>query len=122
MKLGTRAMVWCAILVVLSVATAVAHLRVDKTTPEADAMLTDSPQHIQVWFTQSPDPAISLLTLEGADGAIELGDTMIHDDRSLMAMLPSALEPGLYTVKWRTAGSDGHAQRGDFAFTVGAAD
>lgn len=122
MKLGTRAMVWCAILVVLSVATAVAHLRVDKTTPEADAMLTDSPQHIQVWFTQSPDPAISLLTLEGADGAIELGDTMIHDDRSLMAMLPSALAPGLYTVKWRTAGSDGHAQRGDFAFTVGAAD
>ena len=122
MKLGTRAMVWCTILVVLSVATAVAHLRVDKTTPEADAMLTDSPQHIQVWFTQSPDPAISLLTLEGADGAIELGDTMIHDDRSLMAMLPSALAPGLYTVKWRTAGSDGHAQRGDFAFTVGAAD
>ena len=122
MKLGTRAMVWCAMLVVLSVATTVAHLRVDKTTPEAGVVLTDSPQHIQVWFTQSPDPAISLLTLEGADGAIELGDTMIHDDRSLMAMLPSALASGLYTVKWRPAGSDGHAQRGDFAFTVRAAD
>ncbi len=122
MRLGTRAMGWCAVLVVLSVATAVAHLRVDKTTPEADAVLAGSPQHIQVWFTQSPDPAISLLALEGANGAIELGDTMIHDDKSLMAMLPSALAPGSYTVKWRTAGNDGHAQRGDFAFTVRAAD
>ncbi len=122
MRLGTRAMGWCAVLVVLSVATAIAHLRVDKTTPEANAVLADAPQHIQVWFTQSPDPAISLLTLEGPDGAIELGDTMIHEDKSLMAMLPSALDHGSYTVKWRTAGNDGHALRGDFAFTVRAAD
>ena len=122
MRRWTRAVPWCAVLVVLTVAPAAAHLRVDKTMPEADAVLTDSPHHIKVWFTQSPDPAISLLTLEGADGAIELGDTMIHEDRSLMAMLPSALVPGSYTVKWRTAGNDGHAQRGDFAFTLRAAD
>ena len=90
--------------------------------PEADAILAASPDHIQVWFSQVPDPAISRLTLEGAGGEIAVGETMVQDDRSLKAMLPSALAGGDYTVKWRTAGDDGHTQRGDFAFTVLAAD
>lgn len=113
---------WCLALVVASVAIATAHMAVQKTMPEADAVLSEPPHHIQIWFTQSPDPVISRLTLEGANGEIALGDTRVQDDRSLMAMLPSALEAGSYTVKWRTAGDDGHTQRGDFAFTVRAAD
>ena len=113
---------WCLVLVVASVAVATAHLRVQKTLPEAGAALAESPRQIQVWFNQSPDPAISLLALEGAAGEIALGDTAVRDDRSLLAALPSKLEAGAYTVKWRTAGDDGHTQRGDFAFTVRAAD
>ena len=113
---------WCLVLVVASVAVATAHLRVQKTLPEAGAALAESPRQIQVWFNQSPDPAISSLALEGADGEIALGDTAVRDDRSLLAALPSKLEAGAYTVKWRTAGDDGHTQRGDFAFTVRAAD
>ena len=113
---------WCLALVVASVATAAAHMTVQKTMPEADAVLPESPQHIQVWFTQSPDPVISRLTLEGAAAAVALGETEVRDDRSLVAMLPSKLGAGAYTVRWRTAGDDGHTQRGEFAFTVRAAD
>ena len=107
---------WCLVLVVASVVMAAAHMAVQKTMPEADAVLSESPHHIQ------PDPAISRLTLEGASGEVVLGETEVQDDRSLMAMLPSELGAGTYTVKWRTAGDDGHTQRGDFAFTVRAAD
>ena len=113
---------WALVLVVAAVAVATAHLRVQKSMPEADAILAASPDHIQVWFSQAPDPAISRLTLEGAGGEIAVGETAILDDKSLKAMLPSALAGGDYTVKWRTAGDDGHTQRGDFAFTVLAAD
>lgn len=113
---------WCLALVVVAVAVASAHMAVQKTMPEADAVLSESPHHIRIWFTQSPDPAISRLTLEGAGGAVDLGDTQVQDDKSLMAMLPSQLAAGAYTVQWRTAGDDGHTQRGDFAFTVRAAD
>ena len=113
---------WCLALVVAFVATAAAHMAVQKTMPEADAVLSESPQHIQMWFTQSPDPAISRLTLEGAGGTVALGETEVRDDRSLVAMLPSKLEAGAYTVRWRTAGDDGHTQRGEFAFTVRAAE
>ena len=117
-----KAVVWALVLVVAAGAVATAHLRVQKSMPEADAILAAPPDHIQVWFSQAPDPAISRLTLEGAGGEIAIGETTIHDDRSLKAMLPSTLAGGDYTVKWRTAGDDGHTQRGDFGFTVLAAD
>lgn len=117
-----RTVGWCLVLVAASVAVVAAHMAVQKTTPEADAVLSESPHHIRIWFTQSPDPVISRLTLEGANGEVALGDTRVQDDRSLMAMLPSKLDAGSYTVSWRTAGDDGHTQRGDFAFTVRAAD
>ena len=117
-----RTVGWCLVLAAASVAVVTAHMAVQKTMPEADAVLSESPHHIQIWFTQSPDPAISRLTLEGTGGVIELGDTQVRDDRSLMAMLPSELAAGSYTVNWRTAGDDGHTQRGEFAFTVRAAN
>lgn len=113
---------WCLALVVASAAIAAAHMAVQKTMPEADAVLPESPRHVQVWFTQSPDPAISRLTLEGAGGAVTIGETEVRDDKSLIARLPSRLDAGTYTVRWRAAGDDGHTQRGEFAFAVRAAD
>ena len=110
------------LLLVAAVAVVSAHMAVSKTMPEADAVLLESPAAIQVWFTQAPDPAISRLTLDGASGELALDELDIRDDRSLVASVPSRLAAGDYTVRWRTAGDDGHAQRGEFSFTVRAAD
>lgn len=116
-----RTVGWCLALVAASAAAAAAHMAVRRTMPEAGAVLSESPREVRIWFTQAPDPAVSRLRLEGAAGAVALGDTTVQDDRSLAAALPSKLEAGTYTVNWRTAGDDGHTQRGDFAFTVRAA-
>ena len=110
------------LLLVVGAVTLMAHMRVQKTMPEDGAVLSGAPSRIQVWYTQSPAPAISQLLLEGADGAVALDETALGDDKSLMATLPTALAGGVYTVKWRTAGDDGHTQRGDFSFTVRAAN
>ncbi len=110
------------LLLVVGAVTLMAHMRVQKTMPEDGAVLSGAPSRVQVWYTQAPDPAISQLLLEGADGAVALDETAIGDDKSLMAILPTALAGGIYTVKWRTAGDDGHTQRGDFSFTVRAAN
>ena len=110
------------LLLVVGAVTLMAHMRVQKTLPEDGAVLSGAPSRVQVWYTQAPDPAISQLLLEGADGAVALDETAIGDDKSLMAILPTALAGGIYTVKWRTAGDDGHTQRGDFSFTVRAAN
>ena len=122
MKLNRTSVVWSLVLVVGAVVVTTAHMRVQKTMPEDGAVLTTSPHHIQVWYTQSPDPAISRLVLEGHTGEVALGDTKVEEDKSLMAMLPSELSAGEYTVKWRTAGDDGHTQRGEFTFTIRSAN
>jgi hypothetical protein len=117
---NVRTFGWSLVIVFVAVATAMAHLAVTKTMPEADAVLTESPEQLQVWFTQDPDPAISRLTLQGAndDDEVALGETLVADQKSLVAVVPTDLSPGSYTVSWRSAGDDGHVRRGDFVFTL----
>ena len=106
----------------LSVVSVLAHLAPTKSLPEAEAVLTDTPDQVQVWFTQEPDPAVSRLTLEGPAGGIDIGETTVAKDKSLRADVSVQLVPGGYTLKWRTAGDDGHVRRGDIAFRVRPAD
>jgi methionine-rich copper-binding protein CopC len=110
---------------VIALAAAVtlsAHMAYSKSMPAKDATLSEAPDHLQVWFTQDPEPAVSQLSLEGPGGEVALGETTVGDEKSLVADLPAALAPGSYTVKWRSAGDDGHVMRGDFAFSVRAAE
>ena len=110
---------------VIALAAAVtlsAHMAYSKSMPAKDATLSEAPDHLQVWFTPDPEPAVSQLSLEGPGGEVALGETTVGDEKSLVADLPAALAPGSYTVKWRSAGDDGHVMRGDFAFSVRAAE
>lgn len=114
-----------AITLAIALAAAVsvsAHMAYSKSMPAKDASLSESPDHVQVWFTQDPEPAVSQLSLEGPSGEVALGETTVGDEKSLVADIPATLTPGSYTVKWRSAGDDGHVLRGDFAFSVRAAE
>jgi methionine-rich copper-binding protein CopC len=101
-------------------ATLSAHMAFLKSTPDKDATLSESPGQVQVWFTQDPEPSVSQLTLEGPSGEVALGETKVGDEKSLVATVPATLALGNYTVKWRSAGDDGHVLRGDIAFSVRA--
>ena len=118
MSHSVRMLVLPGVLVVVAVVTVMAHLAPTKTMPDADAVVTESPNHIQVWFTQDPDPAVSQLSLDGPTGSVELGKTTVASEKSLMATVPDSLRPGNYVAHWRSAGDDGHVRRGEFAFTV----
>ena len=118
MSHSVRMLVLPVVLGVVAVVTVMAHLAPTKTMPDADAVVTESPNHIQVWFTQDPDPAVSQLSLDGPTGSVELGKTTVASEKSLMATVPDSLRPGNYVAHWRAAGDDGHVRRGEFAFTV----
>ena len=49
-----------------------AHTKAVKTLPAADATVA-APTTVQVWFNETPDVAVSKLTLEGPSGAVKLG-------------------------------------------------
>ncbi len=122
MDLRPRTLV-AALVIALAAAGAVsAHMAYSKSMPAKDAKLNASPDHLQVWFTQDPEPALSQISLEGPDGEVSLGKTTVGDEKSLVAEVPATLAPGSYTVKWRSAGDDGHVLRGDFAFSIATAE
>jgi methionine-rich copper-binding protein CopC len=112
----------CAALIIGLAGAGVAerHMRMTKSKPEADTVVPTSPAVIQAWFNQAPELALSRLAVEGPDGSVELGDVRAGEEFSLISDVPASLRPGSYTVRWRTAGDDGHVVRGDFSFTVGA--
>ncbi|MEE2636392.1 MAG: copper resistance CopC family protein [Acidobacteriota bacterium] len=105
-----------------SVVAVSAHMAYSKSMPEKDATVGEAPEQVQVWFTQDPEPALSQLRLEGPSGNVALGDTKVADEKSIVAEVMTELAPGTYTVNWRSAGDDGHVQRGDFSFTIRSAN
>lgn len=96
------------------------HNHLTKSIPEADQAVAASPKSIRLWFAEKVEPKFSSITLMRADSSkIEMPKPVATDDaKSIVADVPVALAPGKYLIRWRTAGDDGHAVRGTFAFTV----
>ena len=105
------------IVVMAAVSVVSAHMALKKSMPEEGVVLTTPPDQVQLWFTQEPDPAVSNVSLGGPSGDVEIGETKVAAEKSVVASVP-ALGSGTYVVSWRTAGDDGHVQRGEFSFTV----
>ncbi len=122
MNLRPRTLVATLIIALAAAGAVSAHMAYSKSVPAQDATLNASPEHLQVWFTQDPEPALSQLSLEGPNGEVTLGKTTVGDEKSLVAEVPATLAAGSYTVKWRSAGDDGHVLRGDFAFSIATAE
>jgi len=122
MTIRIPALVATLVIALVAVVALSAHMAYSKSVPQKDAALSESPELLQVWFTQEPEPAVSRLSLEGPHGTVTLGVTKIAPEKSIVAELKSPLNPGSYKVNWRSAGDDGHTQRGDFSFTVHAAN
>jgi len=105
--------------------TAFAHAHLVKSVPAVGATITVVPHAIQLWFSEAPEAALTVITVAGADGrTIRLGKVTAVPDTavSVTATVIDALGPGNYRVKWRTvAADDGHPSNGSFSFTITAA-
>lgn len=101
-------------------ATSAWHLRLTRSSPSDGATLSAPPAEIRLWFSQTPEHAVSMIRLEGPAGAVALGDVSAGEEDSLWATVEETLAAGAYTVHWRTSSGDGHPIRGTFAFTVPA--
>lgn len=99
------------------------HLKLDKSTPAAGAVVTKTPERIVLDFSQGFEMAVSKVTIQGTAGDVRLGKLVLHEeDESIMwAPIETPLSDGVYSVSWVTSSGDGHPVRGTFDFTVKAA-
>ena len=97
-----------------------AHAKLEKTMPADKATVAKAPTEISVTFSEAPDAAVSKLSIKGPSDKVSLVKTHVMG-KQLMASVQGEMTDGLYTVSWQTAGDDGHAQKGEFAFTLKAA-
>lgn len=98
--------------------TVLAHMKLTKSLPAADAVVAAKPARVQIWFTETPDKAVSRITLTGPAGEVKLGALTIEADKSMSAAVDGATADGSYKVSWQAAGDDGHQQKGEYSFSV----
>lgn len=101
-----------------------AHAQPDRSNPEADAVIPEAPERLEVWYTQTlfrREGANALEVTNEAGERVDLDDFEIDDDDRAHASvgLPADLPAGTYTVTWRTLSAvDGDDDEGTFAFTI----
>lgn len=119
MRTVRRAFAACAAVAVMVIgaATIEAHMKVEKSEPAANAVVTSPMPHVQIFFSEAPDLKVSKMEIKGPSATTKLSSLHVMD-KSLMAMVEGDMPDGAYTVSWQAAGSDGHVQKGDIAFTV----
>ena len=97
--------------------TVLAHMKLTKSLPAADAVVAGKPAKVQIWFTETPDKAVSKVTLTGPSGEVKLGALAI-EEKSMSAAVDGATPDGSYKVSWQAAGDDGHQQQREHSFSV----
>ena len=104
-------------------ATLHAHIHLVKSTPAADSLARGPLREIRLTFSERPELGFSRIRLFTADSTeIPLGmlAAVAGDSMTVIVPLTQPLPAGVYTVRWQTAGRDGHVLRGAFAFSAPA--
>jgi methionine-rich copper-binding protein CopC len=98
-----------------------AHALLQKALPAVGGTIRTSPTEIRLKFSEGVEPAFSAISLRSQGGAAEpIGKANVApgDNTTLVAAVPQALKPGVYTVSWHVVSVDTHKTQGTFQFTV----
>jgi methionine-rich copper-binding protein CopC len=100
------------------------HLKLSRSVPSANAVLTASPTEVRLWFTQRPELSVTSIRIRSGTGASAVERVLAPLARAEAANSPitapvgAALAPGHYEVVWRTMARDGHVLNGVIPFDV----
>lgn len=111
-----------ALTVGLATAAVFLHLKLDKSTPEADQVLREAPAKIVLDFSEKAETAVTRISVKSEHGDAKLTTVASSEDDEtiLWAAFEEPLADGVYSVSWVTSSNDGHPVRGEFSFTVSA--
>ena len=97
------------------------HLKLKRSFPAKDTVLTTSPGAVRLWLSEPaelPATKIAVTTDAKAPVAVEKATRAAGADAPIEAKFAKPLGAGRYTVTWKTMSKDGHVVNGTFGFTV----
>ena len=83
-------------------------------------MRDTAPVDVKIWFTETLEPAFSIIEVTDANGKkVDKKDSHLDDkNKTLLIVSLEQLGEGTYKVHWRVVSTDTHTTQGDFKFTV----
>ena len=102
-------------------ATASAHVKLRRSEPGANAMLTAPPLELKLWFSETVELSVTRIALTDSAGKpVAMAAPIPADGETsgLQMKLFTTLVAGRYKVTWNTFGLDGHRSEGSFTFRV----
>jgi methionine-rich copper-binding protein CopC len=123
-RVGTRRLLallgLSAVWLLLSCVPALAHARLLQEEPADGAALANSPDRVELRFSEPVDAEFSPLEVRNSeDERVDRDNARVdpQDARILIADLEE-LPEGSYTVEWRVTSIDGHVVQGRYRFAV----
>jgi copper transport protein len=101
---------------------ALAHAILLRSNPASNAVLTQVPAQIELFFSETVEPSLSTISVYDSVGtAVDLGDVRVDPSNpTRMTVSLGSLTDGVYTVAWRAiSATDGHLTSGSFPFAIG---
>jgi len=124
MRRGSVAMIFALVVALVPVTIAFGHAQPAKIVPGDGAVLTTPPATIEIEMTQDmpkEDTGASDIDVVDASGKEVTTVAGVVDNgnrRKLSVAMPTTLQPGVYTVRWKTlSADDGDPANGTFTFT-----
>ena len=115
------ALLWLsAVWLLLSCVPALAHARLIQGEPADGAILVESPDQVELRFSEPVDAEFSPLEVRNSEGERvdkDNGSVGSDDARAVVVDLEE-LSEGSYTVEWRVTSIDGHVVEGRYGFAV----
>jgi copper transport protein len=110
-----------ALAVLVFPASAFAHAKLEKTSPDVGQRLRAAPREVRLEFDQSVRALSNAIQVYDAQGRLVSGapHTLRGDSRVVVAPLRRLVRGG-YTVRWATISNDGHVGRSVFTFGIRA--
>ncbi|WP_108672417.1 copper resistance CopC family protein [Peribacillus acanthi] len=94
-----------------------AHTALKNSTPKSDEVITVPLQEISLMFGTKIEETSNLLLTNELDKSVPF-QTFVIEDNQMLANFSKPLDNGLYNVKWKIFGADGHPIEGEYSFTV----
>jgi len=102
---------------------ALAHAKLVRSQPAANAPLKKAPKIVELWFSEELEHTMSGVTVTDQNGKrVDKNNATVAEGNKKLQIDLEDLGSGTYTVEWKALATDQHIMKGKFTFTVALAE